>query len=372
MNLVGYAVRNLHRRSIRTSLSIFSIGLAVGSALALIAISRSIEDSTRQGMEESGDDVVVTQRGASDLFGGFVPQQTADEVAKIPGVARVSGELVMFAPSDRGRTVLAAGWPEGSYLWKGVPLREGRVPNTGERHVAIIGDNVAEALAKAVGDTIELHGDKFRIIGITKYNSVINRGTAIVPLTDLQDVTYRNRQVSLIHVNYSRKLSSADVARVKSAIESIGRVTVSTASEVLENDRNFAILKAVSLAVSIIALAMGALNVLNALLMATQERTHEIGIVAAIGWTDGQIMSSIVIEGMLMCAIGSLLGLLLSFFASFLFPMIPTIGSYLAFRPSVGLILPIVGSAFVLCAIGSLYPAWRAVRVPPALALRHV
>ncbi len=372
MNLVGFAVRNLQRRLIRTSLSIVSIGLAVGGALALISISRSIEDSTREGMEEIGDDVIVTQRGASDLFGGFLPQQMVGLIDGVPGVRRATGELLLFAPSERSRNVLAIGWPETSHLWKAVPIRDGRLPAPGERHVALLGDNLADALGKSVGDTIELLGEKFRVIGITKYATVINRGTALVPLPDLQEATYRQRQLSLIHVNFNRNLKPAETARIKDAIESLGRVTVSTASEVLQNDRNFAILKAVSLAVSIIALAMGSLNVLNALLMATQERTREIGIVAAIGWTDARIMTSIVIEGLLMCAVGCVMGIFLSYLASLLFPAIPTIGNYISFRPSFGLILPTVVSAFVLCMIGSLYPAWRAVRVPPAMALRHV
>jgi putative ABC transport system permease protein len=372
MNLVGFAIRNLQRRSIRTSLSIVSIGLAVGGALALIAISRSIEDSTREGMDEIGDDIIVTQRGASDLFGGFLPQQLSEQIALIPGVARASGELFLFAPSERSRHVLAVGWPESSYLWKKVPMREGRIPEPGDRHVVILGDTVAEALAKSVGDNIELHGEKFRIVGITKYTSVINRGTAIVLLPDLQEATYRQKQVSMIHVNFNRHLIASDIARVKDGIESLGRVSVSTASEMLQNDRNFSILKAVSLAVSIIALAMGVLNVLNSLLMATQERTREIGIVAAIGWTDTRIMASIVIEGLLMCAVGCVLGILISYIASLLFPLIPTIGNYITFSPSLGLILPTVVAAFVLCMIGSLYPAWRAIRVPPAVALRHI
>lgn len=372
MNIVTLAIRNLQRRPIRTSLSIVSIGLAVGGAMALIAISRSIEDSTRESMNEIGDDAIVTQRGASDLFGGFLPEPIAEQIAKIPGVARVSGELVLFAPSERNRHVLAVGWPDNSYLWRSVPMREGRVPAPGERRAAVLGDNVADSLAKTVGGTIDLHGEKFRVIGVTKYTSVVNRGTVIVPLADLQEATYRNRQVSLVHVNFTRNLSGAEIKRVNDAIESTGRVMVSTASEVLQNDRNFAILKAVSLAVSIIALAMGMLNVLNSLLMATQERTREIGIIAAIGWSDAQIMVSIVIEGLLMCAAGCVLGIVLSFFVALLFPAIPTIGSYIAFRPSVGLILPTVLAAFVLCLIGSLYPAWRAIRVPPAMALRHV
>lgn len=372
MNLVGLAARNLRRRPVRSLLSILSIAIAIGCALALFAITRSIEDSTREGMNEIGDDIIVTQRGATDLFGGFLPQTISDAIGHIPGIARVSGELLMFAPSEKSRHVLAVGWPEDSYLWKGVPLREGRTPLPVENHVAILGDNVAEGLGKSVGDTIELFGDKFRVVGVAKYASVVNRGVVLVPLADLQEATYRQRQISMVHVIFNRNLATAEIARVKNAIEQTGRVTVSTASEVLQNDRNFSILKAVSLAVSLIALGMGVLNVLNSLLMATQERTREIGIVAAIGWTDAQIMTSIVVEGLVMCAIGSIVGIVLSFFAALSFPMIPTIGNYIAFKPSLGLILPTIAVAFVLCLIGSLYPAWRAIRLPPAVALKHV
>ena len=62
MNLAGLAWRNLRRRPIRTALSILGIALAVGSALALLALSRSIQDATRDGMDE-------ISLGASTLVG---------------------------------------------------------------------------------------------------------------------------------------------------------------------------------------------------------------------------------------------------------------------------------------------------------------
>src|SRR2546430_12868995 len=128
MNLVGLALRNLKRRPIRTGLSILGIGLAVGSALALIALSRSIQDSTREGMDEIGDDLVVMQKGASDVFGGLIPEQTVERVAAVPGGARVAGELIMFMPGDSGGSMLLLGLPATSSLLKKGPLREGRLP----------------------------------------------------------------------------------------------------------------------------------------------------------------------------------------------------------------------------------------------------
>jgi putative ABC transport system permease protein len=278
----------------------------------------------------------------------------------------------MFAPSVAQRSVLTLGWPDTSYLWKKVPLREGRLPAPGERHVAVLGDSAAAALGMKLDGEIELIGGTFRIIGISNYTTVINRGLVLVPLMDLQEASYRLRQVTVIHVNVERGAGPAEPGRVRAAIEALGNVTAATANEMLKNDRNLAILDAVSLAISIIAVAMGALSVLSALVMATQERTREIGIFAAIGWSNARIMASIVLEGMLMCAIGCVLGVLFSFLAAFAFPYIPAIGSLISFKPSVALIAPILGAAFALCLLGALFPAWRAIRMVPAEALRRL
>jgi putative ABC transport system permease protein len=370
MNLTGLALRNLGRRPIRTGLSILGIGLAVGSALALISLSRSIKDSTREGLDEMGDDLVVMQKGASDIFGGFIPEQTIERVAAIAGIARASGELLMFAPGT-DRSLLTQGWSNTSDLWKKVPLREGRVPAQGERDVAVLGDAAAATLAKKLDDEILILGETFKIIGIANYTAIINRGLVLLPLSDLQKISSRPGQVTVIHVNLERS-AVADLARVKRAIEALGNLTASTANDVLDKDRNFAILDAVSLAIAIIAVVMGAIYVLNALVMATQERTREIGIFAAIGWSRRRIMASIVIEGILMCAIGCGLGLLLSFGAAFAFPHIPAIGNLVSFRPNAALIVPVLAAAFVLCVLGSFIPAWRAVRMLPAEALRRI
>lgn len=372
MNLTGLALRNLRRRPIRTGLSILGIGLAVGSALALISLSRSIKDSTREGLNEMGDDLVVMQKGASDIFGGFIPEQTIGRVAAIRGVAQASGELLMFAPTANDRSVLTQGWSDASYLWKKVPLREGRVPAPGERGVAVLGDAAATSLGKKLDGEIQILGEAFKIVGIANYTTIINRGLVLMPLGDLQKISSRPDQVTIIHVIMERGAEPANLGQIKGTIETLGNLTASTANDVLDRDRNFAILDAVSLAISIIAIVMGAIYVLNALVMATQERTREIGTFAAIGWSKRRIMASIVIEGVLMCVIGCALGLLLSFGAAFAFPYIPAIGNLVSFTPSAALIAPVLAAAFVLCVLGSLFPAWRAVRMLPAEALRRI
>jgi ABC-type lipoprotein release transport system permease subunit len=50
----------------------------------------------------------------------------------------------------------------------------------------------------------------------------------------------------------------------------------------------------------------------------------------------------------------------------------PAIGNLISFKPSVALIAPVLGAACALCLIGSLFPAWRAIRMVPADALRRM
>jgi putative ABC transport system permease protein len=287
-------------------------------------------------------------------------------------VARASGELFMFAPSADDKSVLAQGWADTSYLWKKVPLREGRVPAPAEHNVAVLGDAAAAALGKKLGDDVVILGEPFKIIGIANYTTAVNRGVALLPLADLQKISHRPEQVTMVHLNVERSAAPVELKQVKTAIELLGNLSASTANEMLDKDRNFAILDAVSLAISLIAIIMGAIYVLNALMMATQERTREIGIFTAIGWSQRRIMASIVVEGILMCVIGCVLGLALSFLAALAFPYIPAIGNLVSFRPSIRLIVLVLLAAFVLCVLGSLFPAWRAVRMLPAEALRRI
>jgi ABC-type lipoprotein release transport system permease subunit len=267
--------------------------------------------------------------------------------------------------------VLTFGWPESSFLWKKAPLREGRLPAAGESRVAVLGDAAAAALGKKLNDEIDLFGQSFKIIGIAGYASSINRGLVLVPLADLQDVSYRPHQVTIAHVGVADPGDRLELARIRDAIQAAGNAVAVPAAEVLDHDRNFIVLELLSLAAAIIAAVMSGLNVITALAMATQERTREIGIFSAIGWSGGRIMKSIVIEGIILWAIGCALGVALSFAAAYAVPYIPVIGRLIAFQPGVVLIAPVVGAALVLCVLGALVPAWRAARMLPGEALRR-
>ncbi len=80
----------------------------------------------QQSFEERGTDLTVRRRGIAEPFGGTMPQTIIPEIAKIPGVAAVSGQLLTFAATDNDDHVLAFGWAADSFYWDTVPLTRGR------------------------------------------------------------------------------------------------------------------------------------------------------------------------------------------------------------------------------------------------------
>jgi putative ABC transport system permease protein len=371
MNLFGLALINLRRRPTRTLLSTLGIGLAVGGAVALLSLGEGIRGGVGDSLDERGADLVVSQRASTDAFGGRLPASLGARLAAIPGVVGVDGEMIAFAAHAGGRPILVAGVAPGSAALRQAPIVAGRNLRPGDDRQVVLGDVIAESLGLAPGATIELQEESFEVVGVARWASRMNRSVVLMPLPALQAITFRPDQVTGFHIRLDEPRDAARREAVRAALAAAGPVMVSDAAEVMDHDRNLAVLNAVSLAVSLIALALGGLNVLSSQLMSVQERTREIGIIAAIGWTDRRLLALILLEGMVLGAAGCALGTGIGIAFTGLFEAIPAIGSYITFKPSMGgLVLPLAG-AMVLCAAGALYPAWRAVRLSPAAALRR-
>jgi putative ABC transport system permease protein len=320
-------------------------------------------------LDERGIHLSIARRGTADVFGGTIPLSLAPQIAAVPGVTAVAGELISLAETGENAHVLALGWADGSFLWTSVPLLAGRMPRAGERGIALIGSDVAAALGKRIGDRLELLSVPFEIIGITDYRSIITRNAAILPLEDLQEAIFRPGAVTFLHVRIAHPGDAAEIDRISRTIEAMAELRVSTNDSVMHNDQQAELLRAVSSAMAWVALSMGVLMVLNTLLMAVLERTREIGILSAIGWSATRIMGSLVIEGLILSAVGGAVGALFGMVGSHLLAGISAIGRYLTISPSLGLIATSAIAAVLLGIIGSLYPAWLATRQDPAAAL---
>jgi putative ABC transport system permease protein len=371
MTLTGFALNNMARRPARTFLTILGIALAIGTAVALLALGRGINESISRGFDEHGAELIVTPRRSTDLLNSRLAEGIAAEIGTVEGVADADGRLFAFAVVDDDKQILLAGWPDASSAWERIPLKEGRLPAQGERAL-LIGDVLAESIGLGAGATLDLYDGTYTISGISEYRTAMNRGMAIMPLSLLQEAALRQGQISIVSVRLDPSLDQAASEAVSKAITDRFPVTISATQEVADTNYNIKVLRAISGAVSAVALVMGALNLLGTLLMSVQERTREIGMLTAMGWSGRRVVSLIMMEGIIIGVAGCAGGVAVGIAASSLFGSIPTIGNFISFTPDTGdLALPLVLS-LPLCAVGAAYPAWRATRLLPAEALRRL
>ena len=370
MTMAGLAFSNLARRAARTLLTVLGIALAVGTAVALLALARGVAESVGRGLDETGAEFVVASKNATGVLSARLPEAIGANIAAMDGVEAVSGELYAFTVSADNESILVAGWSRDSAGWKGAPLLSGRLPDPDRREI-LVGDTLAAGLGLAAGDGIDLFDETFEVAGVTGYATAMNRSMVVMPLAALQEAALREGQVSFFTVRLKADLDEAARDRLRAEIARDLPVIVSDTQEVLDQDMNYEILQAISSAVSLVALVSGAVSLLATLLISVQERTREIGMMAAIGWSDGRIVALIVIEGVLIGLAGCTLGVVLGVLASGLFDALPAIGGFVSFTPrAADMALPLL-FALPLCAVGAAYPAWRAVRLMPADALRR-
>jgi putative ABC transport system permease protein len=123
-------------------------------------------------------------------------------------------------------------------------------------------------------------------------------------------------------------------------------------------------------AASLVGLAMGLLIVLNTLLVAVLERTREIGVLGALGWSCRRILTLVLLESLLLSAAGGLLGMALGYLGLNLLIMHPMLRGIVAVTPS----LSAFGQQFLVTVVlgigGGFLPAWRALNLNPVDALR--
>jgi ABC-type antimicrobial peptide transport system permease subunit len=368
--------KNLKQRRTRTALTVFGIAVGVAAVVALGALADGFIAGYATLSSGSDADILVMQDDALDIVFSAVDQQVGQVLAGFSDVQDISEMVYTFAATDAAPYFIVYGYdPDGFAIHhfkivEGEPLSR-RAGRRGGKPL-LLGKTAADDLDKRVGDTLRLYESVHRIVGIYETGQPFEDGAAVVLLEDAQAINGKPRQVNA----YLLKVrEGTDVARLRARIErrfarSGDPLTATTSAEFEDEQDTLQYVNVFTWAVSLVAILIGGVGVMNTVLMSVFERTREFGVLRAVGWRPGQVLAMVLGESLGLSLLGGLLGTALGMAFVRAVQNVPTVSAIVTGTFTSARFVQGISVALGLGLMGGALPAWRASRMLPVEAMR--
>lgn len=314
MWFVTFVFKSLLRQPARSSFTAVGIALAVAATVSLVGISRGFERSYLELYSKRGIDLVVQHAGRSQQIANDIDESFGDRIRQLPGVREVIGglvDVVSFEEADL-YVVLVNSCPPDSPLFDQLRVISGRRLTESDSEAAMLGRVLAGNLGKAAGDTIELYGQPFAVVGIFESANVYENGSVVVPLRVLQRLTDRPHKVSGFTVEAEPGSDKETIEELKRRIERLDpSLAVLASGEFVASITQIRVARAMAWVTSTVAMVLGGIGVLNTMAMSVYERTREFGLLRALGWPRRRVVRTILAESALLAVAGAVLGSLM-------------------------------------------------------------
>ncbi len=363
----GAALRNLLRRPTRTLMTILGLGVGVGLIVALSGILEGSRQLISQMLSAGQADIIAEQAGASDATFSVIDERVAEQIRTHPEVKAVA--KLIFS------TTAVPGLP--FFIVHGVDPTEGYLPHyrvTEGRTIQrpgelILGRMAANKLKKSTGTNLRLAGQTFNIVGIFETGLSYEDTGAVLILRDAQRIFGKPRQVSFLGISvYDPGRAAAVAADLE---QRYPEVMVARTADLSSRMQDFATMDAVFSALMGLMLLVGGIVMMNVMLMSVFERTHELGVLRAVGWRSGRVLRMIMTEALALSLLSAVAGIGIGMGLNALLSFVPDYGDVLGAIYVAGDLARVLAMAVGLGVVGGLLPAWRAVRLRPIEALHY-
>jgi putative ABC transport system permease protein len=384
MSFLSLVVKNPFRNKTRSSLAIVGIAIGIMVIVALGMITGGLESSTQSTLKAGAAEITVSQAGSTGMeSSGSINQTYATDILSLSGVKSTAGILrasnTTTATTSSNSTqggfgggLSITGVDSDKLSLMSIDSVNGTAFTNDSTDQVIIGKTEAQSLNKTVGDTINLYGQNFTITGTFETGNFMTDNGIVMPLSTLQNLTSNQNKVSDVLVKVT---DNANVTTVSNTITNAypNQLSTSTAADSANRiNQGLGFISTASWAISLLAIFIGAVGVINTMVMTVYERTREIGVLKAVGWKDSRILGMILGESIVLTLIAFVVGTVIAVVGvEVLLTLVPSVGNAITPSFSIYIFLRAFGIALLVGVIGGLYPAYRASRLSPTEALRY-
>lgn len=395
------ALKALRRNRMRTLLTALGIIIGVAAVITMVGLGQGASSEVQEQVNRLGQNVVLVFPGSRQLGGVSIGGGSANTltVEDARAIREEIPEVIAASPEVRSQRVLVYGnqnWftriygQSADYLqirqW---PIESGRMYDEDDLEraalVAVVGQTIVEELfegADPIGETIRVRGLPLEVIGVLSTKGMSLMGSVqddivLVPYTTgFQRISGRTHAMVInvqVYDEQSMEIAQqkiTDLLRERHGLAPYQEndFTVQTQEEVAaaatETSRIMTWLLA---SIAGVSLFVGGIGIMNVMLVSVTERTREVGLRLAVGARAPDVLLQFLIESVVLCLLGGIGGILLGIAAT---EIIATYAGWPALFSTDAMIIAVSVSAAVGVFFG-FYPAWKASRLDPIVALRR-
>jgi putative ABC transport system permease protein len=362
-SLLQMFLGNIAARPLRCSLSVIAIAIQVILVLMIVGLTSGVISEWGKRVEGVGADILVQPPNSSIFFAfssAVMPESLGDQIASLHGVDEVAPTVILTEPKNL-IMIYGIDYKRFNGLSRGFLYRSGRPFEAPDE--ALADDIIAQSKHIKVGDHVTLLNHGFTITGIVAHGK---GARFFIPLKTAQEVAGVENRVSMFYVR-----SKGDTEEARAQILKLSpnnRVRSMSEYITLMSSSNLPELKPFLRSMVGLGVVISFLVVLLNMHTMVMERTREVGILKALGFSRLDVAEILLGETLLLTLLGSALGILLTFLTQAILKETNP-GLMILITPRwifQSIVLALVGAA-----AGVAYPAFRAASYDPVVALAY-